>query len=126
MNNVCPCIGEMLATMVAFEAMEHNAVQSKMWLELGKELKRNAPELYEELSFQFPLEYTITEPLTKLGAGSWLAKIEEKCGIDMKDAKDSFFKGYDDMEKYNPQAASHHFTDAKMKLLDKATGYCER
>jgi len=44
-NKVCPCITELLVAMVGLEALEHNAVQSDMWLEVGRELQRENPKL---------------------------------------------------------------------------------
>ena len=124
-NKVCPCVGELLATMVAIEALEHNAQQSKLWMELGETLQRENKPLFEELSLSYPLDYPILEPLAEWGLGSWLSKVEDDCHINTDDIRKLLSDASKEMKERKPRNAYFRYVDAKMKLLDRATEVCK-
>jgi len=125
-KDLCPCIGELIGAAIAIEAQEHNAIQSKEWKTAGEIIKSEKPKLFEELADgNFPVEFPISEPLAEIFAHNWLAAIKSKCGLDTKDIKEDFLKGTDLMEENKPGLAAHHFTEAKMKLLNLAKKACE-
>lgn len=126
MTDICPCIGEVLATMVAIEALEHNATQSKLWMELGNELKKKRPDLYEELRLEYSyLDSPIREHLAEWAPDAWLLKIEEKCNIKTDDLRKALSDGLKEMEKGRPQQAYFRYVDIKSKLLAKAMEVCK-
>ena len=126
MANICPCIGELLATMTAMEALEHNASQSRYWMELGEELKKRAPVLYEDLRLEYSgLDSPIKEPLAEWASDAWLLKVEEKCHIKTDDLRKLLTDGLKEMNEGRPQQAYFHYVDAKVKLLDRAMASCE-
>jgi len=124
-RNICPCIGETLATIVAIEALEHNAVQSERWTDFGKTLKVYDEQLFDRLKMEYPeLELPITEPLAEIGASAWLIKMKEKCGIETEDIKQRLHTARDKMKAGDPSFARHLYVDAKTALLDKAIDFC--
>jgi hypothetical protein len=127
-KDLCPCVGELLASMVAIEAMEHNAVQSNLWRRLGDLLRERSPKLFEEFPYladEFPLVNAIDEPLAEFGLAAWLSKIQEKCGMATEDLMVKNGAARKLMRANRPWDALRLYTDIKSKLLDRATEFCK-
>jgi hypothetical protein len=126
-KDICPCIGELVASAVAAEALEHNAVQSQMWMRLGSIIKESAPRLYEQLQVggDFPLDYAIRETLAIWGLASWLSQIEQKCEIPTADLMKKNMEAGDLMRENKPWKAGPIYTNIKVTLLDRATEFCK-
>lgn len=113
--SVCPCIEELLASIVAAEALEHNYT----WQAEGK-----IPQDYDEF-------------LANIGLAAWLGKIEEKCkldtsginkiridALDTKDKAQAAKRGSIDMRDEFRHAKAL-MTDVKMQLFELGIKLCK-
>lgn len=113
--SVCPCIEELLASIVAAEALEHNYA----WQAEG-----NIPQDYEEI-------------MASIGLAAWLGKIEEKCKVDTSGINKLRLDALDTQEKAQyaePNSldmrddfrhAKKLMTDVKMQLFEAAIKLCK-
>lgn len=110
------------------EALEHNAITGKMLREVWADIKRTGltQETLEELEFEHPLGYPISEPIAEIAIIISLSDIKEKCHIDTEEIHKTAVEGLEANRKSKFGAAQQKFIEVKSKLLDTAKKLCEQ